>query len=68
VTNSFFNNALAPLPGSGGVTSLSNDDMARLESFTGFDFGGTWSIIPEESYPYLQWQEGLFIPEKLILE
>jgi hypothetical protein len=42
--------------------------MARLESFTGFDFGGTWSIIPEESYPYLQWQEGLFIPEKLILE
>ncbi|MCR3955157.1 MAG: hypothetical protein NUK57_02605 [Gudongella sp.] len=68
VTDSFFNEALAPLAGSTGITPLSNDEMAKLESFTGFDFGGTWSIIPDESYPFLQWQEGIFIPEKLILE
>ena len=68
VTDSFFNEALAPLAGSTGITPLSNDEMAKLESFTGFDFGGTWEIIPDESYPFLQWQEGIFIPEKLILE
>jgi hypothetical protein len=68
VTDSFFNSALAPLLGSTGITPLTNDDMAKLESFTGFDFGGTWSIIPDESYPFLQWQEGLFIPDKLMLE
>gem|GEM_PF-2095373 len=68
VTDSFFNSALAPLLGFTGITPLTNDDMAKLESFTGFDFGGTWSIIPDESYPFLQWQEGLFIPDKLMLE
>lgn len=65
ITDNFYNQALVPMPGTTGITPLNNDDMAKIESFTNFDFFGVWSIIPDESYPFLQWHKDLFIPMKL---
>ncbi len=42
--------------GTSDLTGLSTTQMMNPSNFTGWDFGSTWDIIENSSYPYLQWR------------
>lgn len=52
-------------PNTNGGTPLSNYEMAKIQSFIGFDFSGTWKIYQDETYPFFQWHEKIYIPWKI---
>ena len=52
-----------PNPVMSGVgVGRTTDEMHRRESFVDFDFSedGVWAIEENQSYPYLQWQDGVW--------
>jgi filamentous hemagglutinin family protein len=53
VTTSYFNTATSGRTGASGLTTL---QMMAQGTFTGWDFGSTWTIMEGASFPYLQWQ------------
>jgi hypothetical protein len=66
ITNGYYNLDLYDISLWPGV-GLDNEEMTDPSSFTGFDFDDVWGIIPGESYPFLRWQEDIYVPLKIEL-
>ncbi len=61
VENSYYNEGIFPDCKEGGE-GINTFIMMLQGTYKDWDFEDTWDIIIEESYPYLQWQDGANIP------
>ena len=53
---SFWDTQTSGLASSAGGTGLTTAQMMTQANFSGWDFTTIWGMIPNVSYPYLQWQ------------
>ena len=58
VTNSYWDTDSSGRTASDGGTGRSTFNMVITENFMDWDFINIWSIIEEETYPFLQWENG----------
>ncbi len=57
IANSYWNTETSGQSGSAGGTGKTTAMMLDEDTYTGWDFQANWSIIQDESYPWLQWQQ-----------
>ncbi len=56
VASSYWNTETSGLDNSAMGDGRTTAEMLVEDNFTGWDFVGTWDILEDETYPYLQWQ------------